>query len=85
GGAAPPGQRAGETGASGVRADQYRPGADRAALGPGPTPGAPVAPGAAASARASSTFRSDPLPSLAVGRAHDGLIHLDRVHEATRL
>ncbi|MEU9007768.1 hypothetical protein, partial [Streptomyces sp. NPDC048551] len=61
-----------------------------AAPGAGPgggaaTPGAPVAPGAAASARVSSTFRSDPLPSLAVGRAHDVLIHLDRFHEATRL
>ncbi|MFD9306998.1 erythromycin esterase family protein [Streptomyces sp. NPDC060048] len=34
---------------------------------------------------AGSSFKSDPLPSLAIGRAYDILIHLDQVHAATAL
>ncbi|MFD4397395.1 erythromycin esterase family protein [Kitasatospora sp. NPDC058397] len=34
---------------------------------------------------AGSTFTKDPLPSVALGRAHDVLIHLHQVHEAEKL
>ncbi|MEV0536086.1 erythromycin esterase family protein [Kitasatospora sp. NPDC050463] len=34
---------------------------------------------------AGSSFRSDPLPVLAVGRAHDILVHLHEVHEAGKI
>ncbi|MGW6691751.1 erythromycin esterase family protein [Streptomyces sp. NPDC054961] len=34
---------------------------------------------------AGSSFRKDPLPTLAIGRAYDVLVHLHEVHEATRL
>ncbi|WP_330328519.1 erythromycin esterase family protein [Streptomyces sp. NBC_00536] len=34
---------------------------------------------------AGSTYTNDPMPTLAIGRAYDVLIHLDQVHEATKL
>ncbi|WP_328966868.1 erythromycin esterase family protein [Streptomyces sp. NBC_00239] len=34
---------------------------------------------------AGSVFKKDPLPTLAIGRAYDILIHLNRVHAATKL
>ncbi|MET9470091.1 erythromycin esterase family protein [Streptomyces sp. NPDC006544] len=34
---------------------------------------------------AGSSFRKDPLPTLAIGRAYDILVHLHQVREATRL